>query len=210
MPAPAPESEPVIVSALRIFGNLVFIGTKRSKASRRLRASSNGNCQLCMTVIPVGRLRFDRLLEKDGEENMGNESEILKLRTLLGDYPNTLALKKGDVRSPEIAFDFADVKVPNTAFKDVVRHFQYDVAELAIVTYLQAKAHAKPLVLVPAVVVGALPHPYLVYNRERGKISPADLNGKASASAPIPSPLRRGFAVCCKMTSASTWTASSG
>ena len=31
------------------------------------------------------------------------------------DYPNTLALKKGDVRSPELVFDFADVKVPNTA-----------------------------------------------------------------------------------------------
>jgi 4,5-dihydroxyphthalate decarboxylase len=96
----------------------------------------------------------------------------------LGDYPNTLALKKGDVRSPDIAFDFADVKVPNTAFKDVVRHLKYDVAELAIVTYLQAKAHGKPLILLPAVVVGALPHPFLVYNRERGKISPADLNGK--------------------------------
>jgi 4,5-dihydroxyphthalate decarboxylase len=122
--------------------------------------------------------RLDRVLEKDGEENMGNESEILKLRTLLGDYPNTLALKKGEVRSAKIAFDFADVKVPNTAFKDVVRHLKYDVAELAIVTYLQAKAHGKPLVLLPAVIVGALPHPYLVYNRERGKISPVDLRGK--------------------------------
>ena len=70
------------------------------------------------------------------------------------------------------------MKVPNTAFKDVVRHLKYDVAELAIVTYLQAKAHGKPLVLLPAVVVGALPHPFLVYNAERGRISPADLKGK--------------------------------
>jgi len=68
--------------------------------------------------------------------------------------------------------------VPNTAFKDVVRHLKYDVAELAIVTYLQARAHGKPLVLLPAVIVGALPHPFLVYNAERGRISPADLNGK--------------------------------
>jgi len=109
---------------------------------------------------------------------MSNESKVLTLKTLLGDYPNTLALKRDDVRSPNIVFDFADVKMPHTAFKDVVRHFKYDVAELAIVTYLQAKAHGKPLVLLPAVVVGALPHPFLVYNAERGQLSPDDLNGR--------------------------------
>lgn len=102
----------------------------------------------------------------------------LALKALLGDYPNTKALKSGEVRSSSVVFDFADVKVPNTAFKDVVRHLKYDVAELAIVTFLQAKANGKPLVLLPAVVVGALPHPFLVYNADRGRISPADLNGK--------------------------------
>ena len=101
---------------------------------------------------------------------MTKDSNVLTLQTLLGDYPNTLALKKGDVRSPELVFDFADVRVPNTAFKDVVRHLKYDVAELAIVTYLQAKAYGKPLVLLPAVVVGTVAHPFLVYNAERGRI----------------------------------------
>ncbi|HUR70925.1 MAG TPA: hypothetical protein VMZ02_02995 [Candidatus Limnocylindrales bacterium] len=100
------------------------------------------------------------------------------LKTLLGDYPNTKALKSGELRSANVSFEFADVKVPNTAFKDVVRHLKYDVAELAIVTFLQAKAHGKPLVLLPAVVVGALPHPLLVYNAEHRRILPADLKGK--------------------------------
>jgi len=109
---------------------------------------------------------------------MTNDSGVLTLRTLLGDYPNTLALKTGAVRSPNLVFDFADVKVPNTAFKDVVRHLKYDVAELAIVTYLQAKTHGKPLVLLPAVIVGTLPHPFLVYNAERGSITPSDLTGR--------------------------------
>jgi len=109
---------------------------------------------------------------------MIHEEGVLHLPTLLGDYPNTKALKSGEIRSASIAFDFADVKVPNTAFKDVVRHLRYDVAELAIVTYLQAKAHAIPLLLLPAVIVGTLPHPFLVYNAERERISPAELNGK--------------------------------
>lgn len=109
---------------------------------------------------------------------MSNDSSWLTLRTLLGDYPNTLALKKGEVLASGLGFDFADVKVPHTAFKDVVRHLRYDVAELAIVTYLQARAHGKPLVLLPAVVVGTVPHPFLVYNAERGHITPADLKGR--------------------------------
>lgn len=80
---------------------------------------------------------------------MDHDSNILQLKALLGDYPNTLALKRGEVRSPNITFDFADVKTPSTSFKDVVRHLKYDVAELAIVTYLQAKAHGKPVALFP-------------------------------------------------------------
>jgi 4,5-dihydroxyphthalate decarboxylase len=71
--------------------------------------------------------------------------------------------------------------VPNTAFKDVVRHLEYDVAELAIVTYLQAKSHGKPLMLLPAVAVRSLPHPFLVYNTERG--GSRQTISKAAASA---------------------------
>ena len=109
---------------------------------------------------------------------MSTETKTLTLRTLLGDYPNTLALKRGEVRAPGVVFEFADVKTAHTAFKDVVRHLKYDVAELAIVTYLQARAHGKPLVLLPAVVVGTAPHPFLAYNSERGRITPAELKGR--------------------------------
>jgi len=100
------------------------------------------------------------------------------LRTLLGDHPVTQAMKGGQLRSPDVAFDFADVKVPNTAFKRVVRDLEFDVAELAIVTFLLARAHGKPLVLLPAVVTARFQHPLLVYNAERGSLSPADLPGR--------------------------------
>jgi len=104
--------------------------------------------------------------------------EAVRLRSLLGDYPITQALKKGEVRSPDVAFDFADVKPPNAAFKRVVRDLEFDFAELAIVTYLMAKAHGKPLVLLPAVLMGRFQHPYLVYNAERGPLSPGELAGR--------------------------------
>lgn len=107
-----------------------------------------------------------------------NQSKPLRLHTLLGDHPSTLALKRGQVRSPHVFLEFADVKVPNTAFKRLVRNLEFDVSELAIVTFLMAKAHAKPLVLLPAVVVARFQHQYLVHNSERGHLSPGDLAGR--------------------------------
>ncbi|MBX3665706.1 MAG: hypothetical protein KF834_08460 [Burkholderiales bacterium] len=101
----------------------------------------------------------------------------LKARTLLGDYPNTAALKSGAVASPRLGFDFDDVRLPQTAFKAVVRG-EYDIAELAIVTYLQAFAHGRPVTLLPTVVMAIPPHPCLAYNTARGRLGPGDLAGR--------------------------------
>ncbi len=102
----------------------------------------------------------------------------MRLKTLLGDYAVTRALRDGRVRSPLVELDFADVKVPHTAFKRVVRDLEFDVAEIAIVTFLMAKACGKPLRLLPAVMFGRFQHPYLVSISE---IKPKDLEGKRVA-----------------------------
>jgi 4,5-dihydroxyphthalate decarboxylase len=109
---------------------------------------------------------------------MTSTLEKTRLYTLLGDYPNTMALKKAEVTSTLLDFDFADVKVPNTAFKPLVREARFDVGELAIVTYLQAKDYGKPYVLVPATVLGRGQHHTIVYNPQRGALSARDLTGK--------------------------------
>ena len=103
--------------------------------------------------------------------------DVLQVHTLLGDYPNTAALKKGAVASPRLRFDFSAEKLPQNSFKAVIRG-EFDVAELAIVTYLQALAHGKPLVLIPTVVMAIPPHPCLAYNSAQGVLQPADLAGK--------------------------------
>src|SRR3974390_1344812 len=102
----------------------------------------------------------------------------LKLHTTLGNYPNTKALKSGAVQSDLVDFDFVDVKVANNLLKQVVRDAKYDVAELAIVTYLQAKAFGKPYVLLPAVIVSRGQHHTIAYNPERGALKPSELEGK--------------------------------
>jgi len=94
------------------------------------------------------------------------------LKALLGDYPVTKYFKE---RS---SLEFADVKLPNTAFKRVVRDLEFDVAELALMTFLLAKAHGKPYRLLPAVVTARFQHSTLAYNPARGKLSPGQLAGK--------------------------------
>src|SRR5262245_34317646 len=105
-------------------------------------------------------------------------ADKITLKTLLGDYKNAMALKTGAVSSPLVDFQFADVKVPNTAFKRLVREKEFDLSELAIVTYLQAKNFGTPYALLPITVVGRGQHHTIAYNPEKGPLHPQDLNGK--------------------------------
>jgi 4,5-dihydroxyphthalate decarboxylase len=105
------------------------------------------------------------------------KNDVTTVQTLLGNYPNVIALKNGQVRSPSVAFDFADVPVPHDGFKPMVEG-RFDAGELALVTFLQAKAYGKPLVLLPAVIVGKFRHDAIAYNAKRGDLTPADLRGR--------------------------------
>jgi 4,5-dihydroxyphthalate decarboxylase len=100
---------------------------------------------------------------------------------LLGSYPLTQPLKSGVVASPGLRLSFADINPPSSGFKRTVRDLAFDVSELAIITFLIAKAHGKPLLLLPAVVMARPQYPFIVYNRARGELAPADLAGKRIA-----------------------------
>jgi 4,5-dihydroxyphthalate decarboxylase len=102
----------------------------------------------------------------------------VKLSTLMGSYPNAMALKDGRLVSPLVDFEFADVKVSNTAFKPLVREARFDLAEVAIVTFLQARHYGKPYALIPVTVVGRGQLHTIAYNPQRGHLGPGDLNGK--------------------------------
>lgn len=100
------------------------------------------------------------------------------LRTNLADYPGTRALKNGQVTSDLVKFDFAGPKAAHEGFKPMVREDAYDAGELAIVTYLQAKAFGKPWVLLPAVVMGRFQHQCLLASSASNVRAPKDLEGR--------------------------------
>jgi 4,5-dihydroxyphthalate decarboxylase len=101
-----------------------------------------------------------------------------RLRTVLGDYAHVKPLKAGQVASDLVSLDFVEFTPTNKAFKPMVRELAFDVCEMAIVTYLMAKAHGKPLVLLPAAMLGRPQHASALYNGERDRLTPKDLNGK--------------------------------
>lgn len=100
------------------------------------------------------------------------------LSALLGDYPVTRALKEGRVCSSRVRLDFAPVSTPATAFKRVVRGLEFDVAELALVTFLMARDRGAPLVLLPAAVLARFQHPLLVCDASRVPLAPRELAGR--------------------------------
>jgi 4,5-dihydroxyphthalate decarboxylase len=100
------------------------------------------------------------------------------LQTLIGTYPHTAPIKAGAVKSDKIDFAFTEIVPVWDGFKGMIREDRYDVSEMAVVTYLIAKAHGKPLVLLPAAMIGRFQHPYAIYNVSKGAMKPSDLNGK--------------------------------
>ena len=99
------------------------------------------------------------------------------LHSLLGNHPATKALKSGQISSALVTFDYFEVKVANTQFKAMVRDQKYDFGELAIVTFLQAKAYHKPYVLLPATIVGRNQHHTIFFNAEKRPLTAPELNG---------------------------------
>lgn len=97
----------------------------------------------------------------------------MKLKTLIGDYPVTKQFRTHADR-----FEFAGFQGSVASqFKRVVRNLEFDVAEMAIMTFLIAKAHGKPYRLLPFVVMARYQHPYLVCTKTH-PVKPGELAGK--------------------------------
>ena len=100
------------------------------------------------------------------------------LRTAIGRYPHTAALRSGEVTSDRLRLDFAEVPVISRAFAPMVREGRYDVCEMAIGTFLQAKAYAKPLVLLPVTLAARFQEGALLCRADSDLRSPAGLTGR--------------------------------
>ena len=102
----------------------------------------------------------------------------LTLRTAIGSYGHTLPLKDGTAASPMFAMEHIEVSPVTSIFRRMVRGLEFDVAEMALSTYLCARAHGKPFTGIPVFLTRAFYHGGIVCRRSSGIETPRDLEGK--------------------------------
>src|SRR5262245_56704437 len=103
---------------------------------------------------------------------------MLKLKTATRTQGNNRALKDGSVKPKTFEFDFEEVDPIIAAFRRMVRGNEFDICEMAITTYICARAHGKPMTAVPVFIVRAFHHGAILANTRAGIVTPKDLEGK--------------------------------
>src|SRR6185503_8655773 len=102
----------------------------------------------------------------------------LKLKSVTRTQGNNRALKDGSVKPKTFAFDFIEVDPLIDAFRRMVRSLEFDICEMAITTYICAKANGKRMTAVPIFIVRAFHHGAILVNTKSGIRTPKDLEGK--------------------------------
>ena len=101
----------------------------------------------------------------------------LVLRTVTRTQGANQALKDGTVRPHGFDLCFEEVPVLVDAFRRMVRGLEFDVSEMALTTYLVAKAHGAAFTAVPAFLVRDFHHGAILYDPESGIRDPQELEG---------------------------------
>src|SRR5689334_1546865 len=102
----------------------------------------------------------------------------LRVRTALVTRGHTQALKDGTVTPRSFDFEFEEVPQIIQAFRRMVRGLEFDVSEMAITTYVCARAFGKPFTALPIFPMRALHHGAILHNVNAGIRSPKDLEGR--------------------------------
>ncbi|MGC8512837.1 MAG: ABC transporter substrate-binding protein [Acidimicrobiales bacterium] len=105
-------------------------------------------------------------------------SEPLVLRTVTRTQGANRALKDSEVRVHGTELRFEEVPVLVQAFRRMVRGLEFDVCEMAVTTYLCAKAAGVAFTAIPVMLVRGLHHGATQVAAGSGVSSPGDLEGR--------------------------------
>src|SRR5438270_12436007 len=88
------------------------------------------------------------------------------------------ALKDGSVKPRGINLEVVEVAPMPRLFDRMIADGEFDVSEMAIVTYLQLKEFNLPFTAIPVFPFRAFPQGTMLVNTKAGVGSPRDLEGK--------------------------------
>lgn len=91
---------------------------------------------------------------------------------------NNRALKDGEIAMPDFELDFEDVDPLVRAFRKMVREGAYEVTEMALTTYITAKAYGAKMTAIPVFLVRGFHHQAIVAGESSDVTKPADLIGR--------------------------------
>ena len=100
------------------------------------------------------------------------------LTTVTRTQGNNRAFKTGEVTPKHFRLDFEEVPVLVNAFRRMVRGLEFDVTEMAITTYMCARAYGKPFTALPVFLVRGFHHGAISVNTNAGIRHPKDLEGR--------------------------------
>jgi 4,5-dihydroxyphthalate decarboxylase len=101
-----------------------------------------------------------------------------ELSVAIGDDPRIEPIKSGRLSTPLLKLNFASVAPINRAFAPMVRELKYDVCEMAIGTFIQAKAYNKRIALLPIVTLARFQESALLCRADSAIRRPEDLKGR--------------------------------
>jgi 4,5-dihydroxyphthalate decarboxylase len=110
------------------------------------------------------------------------------LTIAIGNYGLTKPLKDGSVRVGDVELDYVHIDPIVAAMRRMVRSLDFDICEMALTTYLCAKAFGKPITAIPVFLTRNFHHWAVFYNVNSGISKPKDLEGRTVA-------VNRGYTV---------------
>ena len=100
------------------------------------------------------------------------------LATAIGNYGLTKALKDGRVKAGALELKQIEVTPITAAMRRMCRGLEFDICEMAMTTYLCARALGKPFTAIPVFVTRNFHHWAIFTNAKSGISEPKDLEGR--------------------------------
>jgi 4,5-dihydroxyphthalate decarboxylase len=101
-----------------------------------------------------------------------------RLKTAIGTYGHTNAIKDGIVPIEGVDANFIEVTPIIQAFRRMVRDLEFDICEMAPTTYMIARALGAPYIALPIFIMRRFHHGGFVVRPDAGIRRPKDLEGK--------------------------------
>jgi 4,5-dihydroxyphthalate decarboxylase len=102
----------------------------------------------------------------------------MNLKTVFRPDGHTAPLRDKTIKPKTFEVDYVDMPVLIQAFRRMVRGLEYDICELAMTTYICARAYGKKLTAIPVFPARVFHHGAILVNKKSGIREPKDLEGR--------------------------------